>query len=82
MKDFITAHMDILAGVDFFTVEVLSWPGLVTYCVLFFFIWKAAGSVWWGSPDIRIKSGWNRSPAAHPGDLGISGWMPLCSARS
>ena len=29
-------HMDVLAGTDFFTVEVLSWRGLVTYYVLFF----------------------------------------------
>jgi hypothetical protein len=35
-KDFIPAHMAVLAGVDFFTVEVLSWRGLVTYYVLFF----------------------------------------------
>jgi putative transposase len=35
-KDFFTAHMNVLAGCDFFTVEVLSWRGLVTYYVLFF----------------------------------------------
>jgi putative transposase len=34
--DFIAAHMDVLAGGDFFTVEVLRWRGLVTYYVLFF----------------------------------------------
>ena len=35
-KEFIQAHMDVLAGADFFTVEVLTWRGLVTYYVLFF----------------------------------------------
>jgi putative transposase len=35
-KDFISAHMDVLTGADFFTVEVLTWRGLVTYYVLFF----------------------------------------------
>lgn len=35
-KDFIAAHMNVLAGADFFTVEVLSWRGLLTYYVLFF----------------------------------------------
>ena len=35
-KDFVAAHMDVLVGTDFFTVEVLSWRGLVTYYVLFF----------------------------------------------
>ena len=28
--------MAVLAGIDFFTVEVLTWRGLVTYDVLFF----------------------------------------------
>src|SRR5436190_1584685 len=35
-KDFITSHMSVLAGTDFFTVEVLTWRGLATYYVLFF----------------------------------------------
>ena len=35
-KDVIAAHMNVLAGADFFTVEVLTWRGLVTYYVLFF----------------------------------------------
>jgi len=35
-KDFIAAHMAVLAGADFFTVEVLTWRGLTTYYVLFF----------------------------------------------
>src|SRR5215471_8456313 len=33
---FIRAHMDLLAGTDFFTAEVLTLRGLVTYYVLFF----------------------------------------------
>jgi hypothetical protein len=28
--------MDVLSGTDSFTVEVLTWKGLVTYYVLFF----------------------------------------------
>ena len=35
-KEFIRSHMDVLAGADFFTVEVLTWRGLMTYYVLFF----------------------------------------------
>jgi len=35
-KDFIASHMAVLAGVDFFTVELLTWRGLATYYVLFF----------------------------------------------
>jgi putative transposase len=35
-KDFIHRHMDVLGSTDFFTLEVLTWRGLVTYYVLFF----------------------------------------------
>jgi len=35
-KEFIRRHLDVLAGTDFLTVEVLTWRGLVTYYVLFF----------------------------------------------
>ena len=35
-KDFLAVHRDVLAGCDFFTVEALSWRGLVTHYVLFF----------------------------------------------
>jgi putative transposase len=34
--DFIRAHTAVLAGTDFFSVEVLTLRGLVTYYVLFF----------------------------------------------
>src|ERR1700730_15984114 len=35
-KDFIRAHMAVLVTTDFFTVEVLTLTGLMTYYVLFF----------------------------------------------
>ena len=35
-KEFIRTHLDVLAGTDFFTVEVVTLNGLVTYYVLFF----------------------------------------------
>ena len=35
-KDFIRAHMVVLVATDFFTVEVLTLTGLITYYVLFF----------------------------------------------
>jgi hypothetical protein len=34
-KEFIASHMAVTAGIDFFTAEVLTWRGLVTYYVLF-----------------------------------------------
>jgi hypothetical protein len=35
-KEFIRAHMAVLVATDFFTVEVLTLKGLITYYVLFF----------------------------------------------
>jgi putative transposase len=34
--EFVRAHMDVLVATDFFTGEVWTWCGLVTYYVLFF----------------------------------------------
>ena len=58
-RDFIRRHMDVLAGTDFFTVEVLTWRGLVTYYVLFFIscIWTAGGSPSLASPIVRRRAG-------------------------
>ena len=39
-KQFIQTHMAVLAGTDFFTVEVLTWRGLVTYHVPSFCTWR------------------------------------------
>ena len=35
-KEFIQSHLDVLVTTDFFTTEVWTWCGLVTYYVLFF----------------------------------------------
>ena len=35
-KEFIRRHMAVMAGIDFFTIEVLTWRGLMTYYILFF----------------------------------------------
>jgi transposase InsO family protein len=35
-KEFIRTHMDALVATDFFTAEVSTWCGLVTYYILFF----------------------------------------------
>jgi hypothetical protein len=35
--------MAVLAGVDFFTVEVLTWRGLVTYYVYSSSNWRLGG---------------------------------------
>ena len=36
-KDFIRSHRDVLVGMDFFTTEVLTLKGLLSYYVLFLF---------------------------------------------
>ena len=56
-RDFIRPHMDVLAGTDFFTVEVLTWRGLVTYYLLFSFTWRAGGSPLLVSPIVRRRAG-------------------------
>src|SRR5262249_59987907 len=35
-KEFIRRHMDVLAGTDFFTIEVLTWRGVGVYWPFFF----------------------------------------------
>jgi len=35
-KEFIRSHLDVLVATDFFTTEVWTWCGLVTYYLLFF----------------------------------------------
>jgi len=34
-KDFIASHTAVITGMDFFSVEILTWRGLITYYVLF-----------------------------------------------
>jgi hypothetical protein len=40
--------MDVLVATDFFTAEVWTLGGLVTYYVLFSSIWRAGRSIWQG----------------------------------
>ncbi len=50
----------MLAGADFFTVEVLTWRGLVTYYVLFFIEIGTRRYVWAASRATQTQAGWNR----------------------
>src|SRR5258708_31462982 len=56
-KEFIRSHMEVLAGADFFTVEVPTWRGLVTYYVLFF-IEIGSRRVWLGGITSHPDSAW------------------------
>jgi putative transposase len=64
--EFIRTHLAPLAGTDFFTVEVLTWRGLVTYYVLFFIHLESRGLTLPGSPIIRTSNGCNKWPGTRP----------------
>jgi len=54
--------MDVLAATDFFTVEVLSWRGLVTYYVLFF-VELESRRVWLGGITQHPDACWMQQVA-------------------
>jgi hypothetical protein len=57
-REFIRRHLDVLAGTDFFTVEVLTWRGLATYYVLFFLHLETRRvKAWRASRAIPARSG-------------------------
>jgi putative transposase len=58
--DFIRSHMAVLAGIDFFTVEMLTWRGLVTYYVLLFLHLDTRYVTVAESRGIPPKHGWCR----------------------
>ena len=75
-KDFIRRHIDVLAGTDFFTVEVLTWRGLVTYYVLFF-IELESRRVWIGGITRHPDAGWMQQVARNA-TLESTGYLKGC----
>ena len=75
-KDFIRQHMDVLAGTDFFTVEVLTWRGLVTYYVLFF-IELESRRVWIGGITRHPDGCWMQQVARNA-TLEDTGYLNGC----
>jgi putative transposase len=61
-KDFIRAHMAVLAATDFFTVEVLKLKGLMTYYVLFHSLGKSEDMR--GGDDAPSRSGMDGTDGA------------------
>jgi putative transposase len=57
-KQFLATHIAVLAGIDFFTVEVLTWRGLATYYVLFFLHLETRRVTLGGIT--RPKPGWSK----------------------
>jgi hypothetical protein len=63
-KEFISAHMAVLTGADFFAAEVLTWRGRVTYYALFFSHLEIRRvTLASKSRGIAPKRGWPRWPA-------------------
>jgi hypothetical protein len=61
-REFIQSHLDVLAATDFFTVEVLTWRGLVTYYVLFF-VELESRRVWLGGITQHPDACWMQQVA-------------------
>jgi hypothetical protein len=76
-KDFIRTHMSALAGTDFFTVEVVTWHGLVTYYVLFFLHLDSRRISIAGITD-HPETGWMEQMARN---ATLEGWGFLQSRR-
>src|SRR5437660_9555170 len=56
-KECIRTHLDVLVATDFFTAEVWTLGGLVTYDVLFSCIWAVGKSRWPASHRIPLRHG-------------------------
>ena len=52
--------MAVLVATDFFTAEVWTLGGLVTYYVLFFITWVPGKSRWQVSCRTPTRPGWSR----------------------
>src|SRR6516162_1571434 len=74
-KEFIRRHMDVLAGTDFFTVEVLTWRGLVTFYVLFF-LYLETRRVSLGGITDQPEESWMQQMARNA-TLEGEGWLSL-----
>jgi transposase InsO family protein len=75
-REFIAAHMAVLVGVDFFTVEVLTWRGLATYYVLFF-LHLESRRVTLGGITRHPTEAWMTQIARNGVDE-MSGWLRAC----
>jgi hypothetical protein len=85
-KDFIASHLAVLAGTDFFTVEVLTWRGLTTYYVLFFIHLESRLVTLAGLTDILPRSGCFRwlvtRPTSVPRASAACGTFSMIAIRS
>jgi putative transposase len=74
--------LDVLVGTDFFTVEVVTLKGLITYYVLFF-IHLESRKVCLAGMTAHPDEAWMQQMArnlTNPGAMGLSGQLPVCAA--
>lgn len=74
--------MAVLAGIDFFTVEVLTCRGPVTYYVLSLFTWRVGGSAWQELRDTRQGPDGADRAQRNGRELRSPGAPALCALRS
>jgi hypothetical protein len=72
--------MNVLSGADFFTMEVLSWRGLVTHYVLVFIHLESRRVSVAGITKHPDRECGADRPQRYPGDLGLPSSLSLCSA--
>jgi len=79
-RDFIRSHRDVLVGMDFFTAEVLTLKGLLTYYVLFFIHLETRSEA--GRIHAVPGSGVDGAAGAKPdhGAVGMPERLPLFAA--
>src|SRR2546427_5214330 len=71
-RTFLRAHWGAIAGADFFTTEVWTPRGLLTYYTLFVMTSGAGGFTWWGRRPIRMPHSWPRRRGVSPTPSGGS----------
>ena len=81
-RDFIRAHIEVLAGTDFFTVEVFTLKGLVTYYVLFFIQLETRRVCLAGITPYPDQQWMAAGAKRNDEGLGFSGTQSLPAARS
>src|SRR6266581_4091602 len=81
-SDFIRSHLDVLAGTDFFTVEVLTWRGLVTYllCAVLHSSGQPAGIDRGNHGTSRRYGDGADGPKRDAGGTGMAAPLPISSA--
>jgi putative transposase len=88
-NEFIRRHMDVLTGTDFFTVEVLTWRGLVTSCLSGCL--SKPQLVVWGGAQAGVPMESSRVPSAvrHRaslpavfGQVPVAGWIRMSALRA